>query len=75
MRIVTLTASDEAAKVEGESKYIDLNFVVESAAIVESMWSELDEFLCNERRSIMSLLNIEMIMFRKKNRQSPHDLF
>jgi hypothetical protein len=60
--------SDEAAKVEGESKYIDLNFVVGSAAIVESMWSELDDLLCNKRRSCMSPLNVEMIMFLKKNK-------
>jgi hypothetical protein len=45
-----------------------LEFIVGSAAIVESMWSEADNLLSNKRRSCMSPMNVEAILFLKKNK-------
>jgi hypothetical protein len=54
--------------VEGDSKYMDLSLIVGSAAIVKSMWSELDNMFSNKRRSCLSPLNGEMLLFLKKNK-------
>ena len=51
----------------GQSDYIDCKFITGSAAVVESLWSMYDAFNC-KRRSGMSPIMVEMILFPKKNK-------
>ena len=52
---------------EAVSKYIDCRFILGSAAIVESLWSEQDNLLANKRRKGMTPRMVEAILFLKKN--------
>ena len=53
-------------EVAGESKYVNCDFILGSAAIVEALWSEADALLIKRRRS-MAPITIELILFLKKN--------
>jgi hypothetical protein len=64
--------SHESKKAEAEerksvSEYIDCSFIGSSAAIVESLWSKFDA-LVDQRRSGMSPVMIEAILYLKENR-------
>ena len=61
----------KAVEIEAESRYIDTRFITGAAAIVESLWSEQDALQSGKRRSGMTPLTIECILFLKKN----HDLW
>ena len=50
-----------------QSDYINCNFIVGSAAVVESLWSMYDAFNSKRRRG-MSPITVEMILFLKKNK-------
>ena len=52
---------------EAVSKYIDCRFILGSAAIVESLWSEQDNLLASNRRKGMTPRMVEAILFLKKN--------
>ena len=52
---------------EAVSKYIDCRFILGSAAIVESLWSEQDNLLANKRRKGMTPRMVEAILFLKTN--------
>jgi hypothetical protein len=50
-----------------QSDYINCNFIIGSAAVVESLWSMYNAF--NSKRCHgMSPITVEMILFRKKNK-------
>jgi hypothetical protein len=51
----------------GQSDYINCNFIIGSAAVVESLWSMYDA-LNSKRRCGMSPITVEMILFLKKNK-------
>ena len=52
--------------VAGESKYVNCHFILGSAAVVESLWSEEDALMTPRRRSMAPITN-ELILFLKKN--------
>ena len=59
----------KVSELVDESKYIDCgSFIMGSAAIVESLWSEQDNLLANKRRRGMSPMLVECILFLKKNK-------
>lgn len=58
---------EEYDKVMGESKYINCNFILGSAAVVESLWSEEDALMSKRRQGMHPMTN-EAIMFLKKNK-------
>jgi hypothetical protein len=51
----------------GQSDYINCNFNLGSAAVVESLWNMYDAFNSKRRRG-MSPIKVEMILFLKKNK-------
>ncbi len=51
----------------GQSDYINCNFIIGSAAVVESIWSMYDAFN-SKRHHGMSPITVEMILFLKKNK-------
>jgi len=57
----------EAEERKGESEYIDCSFIGASAGIVERLWSKFDA-LVDQRRSGMSPVMIEAILYLKENR-------
>lgn len=57
----------ELARAVGESKYINCDFILGSAAVVESLWSEQDALMSKRRQGMTPLTN-ECILFLKKNR-------
>ena len=64
-RILKRQKTDNGAVGE---RYINLDFIVGSAAVVESMWSEADVILIKRRRC-MSPYVFEAILFLKSNRE------
>ena len=58
---------EEYDRVMGESKYINCRFILGSAAVVESLWSEEDA-LMSKRRHGMNPITNEAILFLKKNK-------
>ena len=56
------------SELRDESRYINCDFILGSAAVVESLWSEQDNLLANKRRRGMSPMVVECILFLKKNR-------
>ena len=58
---------EEFDRVMGESKYINCDFILGSAAVVESLWSEEDA-LMSKRRHGMNPITNEAILFLKKNK-------
>jgi len=54
-------------EVSGQSDYINCNFVIGSAAIVESLWSMYVALITKRRRG-MSPITAEMILYLKKNK-------
>ena len=52
---------------ESVSKYINCRFILGSAAIVESLWSEQDNLLANKRRRGTTPRVVEAMLFLKKN--------
>ena len=70
MNFVLALKKDNKRKLcdsEAVSKYIDCGFIMGSAAIVESLWSEQDNLLANKRRRGMTPRMVEAILFLKKN--------
>ena len=70
MNFVLALKKDNKRKLcdsEAVSKYIDCGFIMGSAAIVESLWSEQDNLLANKRRKGMTPRMVEAILFLKKN--------
>ena len=57
----------KASEITGISKYIESDFVMGSAAVVEQLWSKAD-CIYTKRRAGLSPLVFEMIMFLKENR-------
>ncbi len=51
----------------GQNDYINCNFIIGSAAVVESIWSMYDAFN-SKRHHGMSPITVEMILFLKKNK-------
>jgi prophage tail gpP-like protein len=57
----------KAQESNSASKYINCDFIMGSAAVVESNWSGLDHFITKRRKGMSPLLT-EMIMFLKRNK-------
>ena len=51
-----------------ESRYINCDFILGAAAVVESLWSKQDNLLSNKRRRGMTPMVVECILFLKKNK-------
>ena len=58
----------KAQEISGESDYINCDFLLSSAAIVESLWSEADGLLANKKKRGMAPITVEMILYLKKNK-------
>ena len=52
--------------MEGQSKHVNCDFIMGSAAVVEKLWSKAG-CACTSRRLGMSPMVFEMIMFLKEN--------
>jgi hypothetical protein len=64
---IQATKKAQAEERKGESEYIDCSFIGASAGIVERLWSKFDA-LIDQRRSGMSPVMIEAILYLKENR-------
>lgn len=65
-RAIEIQEKRKAKEIEGQSKYINCDFVMGSAAIVEQLWSK-GGCVYTSRRLGMSPMVFEMIMFLKEN--------
>ena len=65
-RAIAIQEKRKAKEIEGQSKYINCDFIMGSAAIVEQLWSK-GGCVYTSRRFGMSPMVFEMIMFLKEN--------
>ena len=67
VKFIAARKKRKAHEMLGVSKYVNLDFIMGSAAVVEQLWSKSD-CVFTKRRAGLSPLVFEMIMFLKENR-------